>query len=57
MNSTPLRSTFLPLGSLLQGWLADQIGLRATMAGAAIVMATVLVAIRLVCRRRRGRSP
>jgi len=36
-----------PLGSVLQGALADQIGLRATTAGAAVLLAAVLLAIRL----------
>jgi MFS family permease len=37
----------LPLGSLVQGWVADQVGLRATLVGAAVVMAVVLIAIRV----------
>jgi MFS family permease len=40
--------TFLPVGSLVQGWLADRVGLRATMVGAAVVLAAVLVGIRVL---------
>jgi predicted MFS family arabinose efflux permease len=37
-----------PLGSILQGVLADQIGLRATTAGAAVLLGIALLVIRLV---------
>jgi MFS family permease len=34
-----------PLGALLQGWLADQIGARATVLGAGVVLAGVVVVL------------
>jgi MFS family permease len=37
-----------PLGSILQGLLADQIGLRATTLGAAVLLGIALIVIRLV---------
>ena len=40
--------TLYPLGSVLQGEIADVVGLRATTAGAAIVMVGALLAVRLV---------
>jgi MFS family permease len=40
----------LPLGSLLQGWLADQIGPRATVAGAGLAM--LAISLTLVLRPR-----
>lgn len=36
-------SASYPLGSVLQGWLADQIGARATVAGAGVVLGVVAV--------------
>jgi MFS family permease len=36
-----------PLGSVIQGRIADSVGLRATTAGAAILMGAVLLAVRL----------
>jgi MFS family permease len=42
-----LLGTLYPLGSITQGAIADRIGLRATTAGAAIVMAAVLLLVRL----------
>jgi MFS family permease len=41
-----LLGVLYPLGSIVQGWLADGIGLRATTAGAAIILAGTLVAMR-----------
>src|SRR5262249_25011445 len=37
-----------PLGSLLQGWMADRIGLRATMGGAAALLALISLGIRIL---------
>lgn len=37
-----------PLGSILQGWIADGIGLRATTAGAAVLLALGFVVIRVL---------
>jgi MFS family permease len=36
-----------PLGALLQGWLADQIGARATVLGAGVLMAAVIAVVAL----------
>jgi MFS family permease len=46
VNNVILGSLY-PLGSVIQGRVADSIGLRATTAGAAIVMAAVLLAVRV----------
>jgi MFS family permease len=43
-----LLGVLYPLGSIMQGWLADGIGLRATTAGAAIILAGTLVAMRVL---------
>ncbi|MGH2781128.1 MAG: MFS transporter [Acidimicrobiia bacterium] len=42
-----LLGTLYPLGSVLQGSIADRVGLRATTAGAAVLMAAVLLVVRL----------
>jgi MFS family permease len=42
-----LLGTLYPLGSVLQGTIADRVGLRATTAGAAVLMAGVLLVARL----------
>ncbi len=42
-----LLGTLYPLGSVLQGEIADIVGLRVTTAGAALVMAAALLAVRL----------
>jgi len=42
-----LLGSLYPLGSVLQGALADRVGLRATTAGAAVVMAGALLAVRV----------
>jgi MFS family permease len=42
-----LLGTLYPLGSVVQGAIADRIGLRATTAGAAVLMALVLLVVRL----------
>ena len=42
-----LLGTFYPLGLLLQGALGDEVGLRATTAGGAILLALSLVVVRL----------
>ncbi len=42
-----LLGTLYPLGSVLQGAIADRVGLRATTAGAAVLMAAVLLVTRL----------
>ena len=34
-----LLGVLYPIGSILQGWIADDIGLRATTAGAAVLLA------------------
>jgi predicted MFS family arabinose efflux permease len=39
--------TLYPLGSVVQGAVADHIGLRATTAAAAVVLAVLLIALRL----------
>jgi MFS family permease len=36
-----------PVGALLQGWLADAVGLRSVTVGSAVVLALVLVAVRV----------
>jgi len=43
-----LLGVLYPIGSIVQGWIADGIGLRATTAGAAVILAVTLVAIRLL---------
>lgn len=48
---TVLLGTLYPLGTLIQGNVADRIGLRATTAGAAVLMAVALVGMRLVWPR------
>jgi MFS family permease len=47
VNNVILGSLY-PLGSVLQGRIADSVGLRATTAGAGVVMAATLVTVRLV---------
>ncbi|MGH8985118.1 MAG: MFS transporter [Acidimicrobiia bacterium] len=42
-----LLGTLYPLGSVAQGGIADRVGLRATTAGAAVLMAAVLLMVRL----------
>ncbi|HEX6311896.1 MAG TPA: MFS transporter [Acidimicrobiia bacterium] len=42
-----LLGTLYPLGSIVQGAIADRVGLRATTAGAAALMALVLLVVRL----------
>jgi MFS family permease len=42
-----LLGTLYPLGSVLQGAIADKVGLRVTTAGAAILMAAALLLVRL----------
>lgn len=41
-----LLGTLYPLGAVLQGWIADEIGLRATIAGSAVLLAIAVLAIR-----------
>jgi hypothetical protein len=43
-----LLGVLYPLGAILQGWIADGIGLRATTAGAAVLLAGALLAIKLL---------
>jgi len=43
-----LLGALYPLGSVLQGAIADRVGLRATTAGAALIMAGVLLTVRLL---------
>lgn len=43
-----LLGTMYPLGSVIQGAIADRIGLRATTAGAAVIMAAVLLVAQLL---------
>jgi MFS family permease len=43
-----LLGSFYPVGTLIQGALADEIGLRATTAGAAIIMLAILVVAKIV---------
>ena len=45
---TVILGALYPLGAIVQGKIADSIGLRATTAGAAVLMLVVLVASRLV---------
>jgi MFS family permease len=45
-----LLGTLYPLGLLIQGALADAIGLRATMAGAAVILAVVVAGTRALNR-------
>jgi MFS family permease len=42
-----LLGTLYPLGSVMQGAIADRVGLRATTAGAGVVMAAALLLVRL----------
>jgi MFS family permease len=42
-----LLGTLYPLGSVLQGAIADRVGLRATTAGAGVLMASALLIVRL----------
>ncbi len=42
-----LLGSFYPVGTLIQGALADEIGLRATTAGAAVIMLAVLVVAKI----------
>jgi len=42
-----LLGTLYPLGSVLQGAIADRVGLRATTAGAGVLMASALLLVRL----------
>jgi hypothetical protein len=46
VNNVILGSLY-PLGAVVQGKIADSVGLRATTAGAAVVMAAVLLAVRV----------
>jgi MFS family permease len=43
-----LLGVLYPIGSILQGWIADGIGLRATTAGAALLLGVALLAIKLL---------
>jgi predicted MFS family arabinose efflux permease len=43
-----LLGVLYPIGSVVQGWIADGIGLRATTAGAAVILAVTLVALRVL---------
>jgi MFS family permease len=43
-----LLGVLYPIGSIVQGWLADGVGLRATTAGAAIILAATLLLIRVL---------
>jgi MFS family permease len=45
---TVILGSLYPLGSVLQGKIADHVGLRATTLGSAVIMAFVMVATRLV---------
>jgi MFS family permease len=45
---TVILGSLYPLGSVVQGQIADHIGLRATTAGAAVIMLLMLLAARLV---------
>jgi predicted MFS family arabinose efflux permease len=42
-----LLGTLYPIGSVLQGAIADRVGLRATTAGAGVLMASALLLVRL----------
>jgi Major Facilitator Superfamily len=43
-----LLGTLYPLGSVLQGAIADRVGLRATTAGAGVLMAAALLLVRML---------
>jgi len=43
-----LLGVLYPTGSIVQGWIADGIGLRATTAGAAVILAGALLVIRVL---------
>jgi MFS family permease len=43
-----LLGVLYPIGSVVQGWIADGIGMRATTAGAALLLGAALVAIKLL---------
>jgi MFS family permease len=43
-----LLGVLYPIGSIVQGWIADGIGLRATTAGAAVILGVTLLALRLL---------
>ena len=45
---TVILGSLYPLGSIVQGKIADHIGLRATTAGAAVIMLLTLITARLV---------
>ena len=45
---TVILGSLYPLGAVLQGKIADHIGLRQTTAGAAVLMALVMLVTRLV---------
>jgi predicted MFS family arabinose efflux permease len=45
---TVILGSLYPLGSIVQGKVADHIGLRATTAGAAVIMLLTLIATRLI---------
>jgi MFS family permease len=47
--NTMILGSLYPIGAVVQGKIADGIGLRATTFGAAAIMAVVLVATRVVC--------
>jgi MFS family permease len=44
---TVVLGALYPIGAVIQGWIADSIGLRATTFAAALTMAVVLIAVRL----------
>jgi Transmembrane secretion effector len=43
-----LLGVLYPVGSVVQGWIADGVGLRATTAGAAVLLGGALLAIKLL---------
>jgi MFS family permease len=43
-----LLGSFYPVGTIIQGALADEIGLRATTAGAALIMLAILIVAKIV---------
>jgi len=43
-----LLGVLYPIGSILQGWIADGIGMRAVTAGAAVLLALALLALRML---------
>jgi MFS family permease len=43
-----LLGVLYPIGSIVQGWVADGIGLRATTAGSAAILAVALLAIKVL---------